>query len=106
MNVSANSILKICLGISAIILSVTAFNFSIHTAHAEPVPTPEEFVQEGTNKIGKYQMSMAAIHNGDINMWAVIVYDTETGAAKTYYDKASSTFGPSFNISKSSPAGY
>jgi hypothetical protein len=104
MNISANSVLKVCLGISAIVLSVTAFNFSIHTASA--APTPKEFVEEGTNKIGKYQMSMAAVAKGDDVNWSVIVYDTETGASETYYSKGSFSFGPSFNISKSSPAGY
>jgi hypothetical protein len=38
-------------------------------------------------------------------MWAVIVYDTETGHARTYYDNTSMVFGPSFNISGTSPAG-
>ena len=104
MNISANSILKVCLGISAVILSVTAFNFSIGQANAAP-PTPEEFVQNNTDKIGKYQMSMAAINDGENSMWSVIVYDTETGAAQTYYDKGTMVFGPNFNISRTSPAG-
>lgn len=106
MNISANSILKVCLGISAIVLSVTAFNFSIHTANAAP-PAPETFIEENTSKIGKYQMSMSAVAvgNDQIN-WSVIVYDTETGANETYYSKGSSAFGPSFSISRSSPAGY
>jgi len=104
MKITANSILKVCLGISAIVLSITAFNFSVHTASA--APAPEKFIEENTSKIGKYQMSMAAVGKGDDVNWAVIVYDTETGASETYYSKGSFSFGPSFNISKSSPAGY
>lgn len=105
MNISANSILKVCLGVSAIILSITAFNFSIQPANAAP-PTPQEFIEEGTSKIGKYQMSMTAVPVGDQINWSVIVWDTETGMNETYYDKGSSSFGPSFNISKTSPAGF
>lgn len=105
MNISANGILKVCLGISAIVLSVTAFNFSIQPANA--APTPLEFIEEGTSKIGKYQMSMCAAPAGNDQInWSVIVYDTETGNNETYYSKGSNVFGPSFNISKSSPAGY
>jgi hypothetical protein len=104
MNISANSILKVCLSISALILSATAFSFSVQPAHA--APTPQEFIEEGTSKIGKYQMSMAAVNDGDKVMWAVIVYDTETGISETYYDQGNLTFGPDFNISRNSPAGY
>jgi hypothetical protein len=104
MNITANSVFKICLGISAVILSVAAFNLSISSAHATP-PTPEDFAQAGTDKIGKYQMSMAVATQDDKTMWAVIVYDTETGHARTYYDNTSMVFGPSFNISSTSPAG-
>jgi hypothetical protein len=104
MNISANGILKVCLGISAIVLSVTAFNFSIQPANA--APAQQEVVEETTSKIGKYQMSLCAVPVGDQINWSVIVWDTETGTNETYYDKGSSSFGPSFNISKSSSAGY
>lgn len=105
MKINVNNMLKICLGISAIILSVSAFNFSIQSANAAP-PTPKEFIEEGTNKIGTYQMTMAAINSGDNTMWAIVVYNTETGQSETYYSKGSMAFGPSFNISRSNPAGY
>ncbi len=104
MNISVNGIFKLCLGVSAVILSVAAFNFSVQSANAAP-PTPKEFVEEGTSKIGKYQMTMAAVSNADQTLWSVIVYDTETGQSRTYYDKGSIVFGPSFNISTTSPAG-
>ena len=104
MNISVNSIFKLCMGAAAVVLSLAAFNLSISRANAAP-PSPEDFVQQGTNKIGKYQMSMSVATSGDKTMWAVIVYDTETGSARTYYDNTSMSFGPSFNISSTSPAG-
>ncbi|HTF04898.1 MAG TPA: hypothetical protein VK826_12815 [Bacteroidia bacterium] len=103
MQISVNGIFKICLGVSALVLSLAAFNLSIQSAHA--APTPAEFVEEGTNKIGKYQMTMSAVSHQEQTLWTVIVYDTETGQSRTYYDKGSIVFGPSFNISTSSPAG-
>lgn len=104
MQITSNSILKICVGISAVILSVTAFNFSISTAHA--TPTPADFAEQGTSSIGKYQMTMSSVLVGDQAMWVVLVYNTETGQSKTYYDKQNTSFGPSFNISTSNPAGF
>lgn len=104
MKPTINSIFKLCIGISAVILSIAAFNFSISHANAAP-PSPEEFIQAGTDKIGKYQMTMAVASQNDKTMWAITVYDTETGHARTYYDNTSMSFGPSFNISSTSPAG-
>ena len=103
MQVSVNSIFKLCIGAAAVVLSLAAFNLSI--SHANAAPTPEDFIQQGTNKIGKYQMTMAVATQDDKTMWALTVYDTETGQARTYYDQTSMVFGPSFNISASSPAG-
>ena len=104
MKPSASSILKICIGISAVILSAAAFNLSISPAHAAPIPT-EITTQTETSKIGKYHMTMAVATQDDKTMWALTVYDTETGRARTYYDNTNMVFGPSFNISNSSPAG-
>ncbi|MFM2018438.1 MAG: hypothetical protein RL007_2094 [Bacteroidota bacterium] len=104
MKVTSNDILKVCAGIATVVLAFAAFNFSIAPAHATP-PTPQEFIQSGTDKIGKYQMSMSVATQGDKTMWAVIVWDTETGQSRTYYDNTSMSFGPSFNISRTSPAG-
>lgn len=103
MKPSINSIFKLCIGISAVILSIAAFNLSISRANA--APTPEEFVQNSTDQIGKYHMTMAVATSGDKTMWGLTVYDTETGHARTYYDNTSMSFGPSFNVSTSSPAG-
>lgn len=103
MKPSANSILKVCIGISVVVLSLAAFNLSISKANA--APTPQDFQEAGTNKIGKYQMTMAVASQDDKTMWAITVYDTETGQARTYYDQTSMVFGPSFNISTTSPAG-
>ena len=104
MKVTSNDILKVCAGIASVVLAFAAFNLSIAPANAAP-PTPQEFIQSGTDKIGKYQMSMSVATQGDKTMWAVIVWDTETGQSRTYYDNTSMSFGPSFNISRTSPAG-
>lgn len=88
MKFQVNNIFKICIGVSAIILSVAAFNFSIQPAHAAP-PTPKEFIEEGTSQIGKYQMSISGVHSGtDRITWAVVIMDTETGKSKTYYNQS------------------
>jgi hypothetical protein len=104
MKITSNDILKVSLGIAAVVLAFSVFNFSITPAIAAP-PSPQEFIQAGTDKIGKYQMSMSVATQNDKTMWAVIVWDTETGQSRTYYDNTSMSFGPSFNISRTSPAG-
>lgn len=104
MKVTSNDILKVSLGIATVVIALSVFNFSITRASAAP-PEPQEFIQAGTDKIGKYQMSMSVATNDDKTMWAVIVWDTETGQSRTYYDNTNMSFGPSFNIPRSSPAG-
>lgn len=97
MKFQANNMLKICIGISAIILSVAAFNLTIQRAHAAP-PKPAEFLEEGTSKIGKYQMSISGVHaTGDQITWVVIVMDTETGKSETYYKQTGATYVPDFS---------
>lgn len=105
MQLTANSILKVCLGVSAVVISLGIFNLTVSSAHAAP-PTPSDFAQQGTSSIGKYQMTMSSVLVGDQAMWVVLVYNTETGQSKTYYDKQNTSFGPSFNISTSNPAGF
>lgn len=99
MKPNINSIFKLCIGVSALVLSVAVFNFSVKPAHAAP-PAPAEFIEEGTGKIGKYQITMASAVKGEDIMWTAIIYDTETGSSRTYYEKGGGAFGPSFSISK------
>lgn len=105
MNMNVNGIFKLCIGVASIILSVAAFNLTVQPANAAPV-TPTEFVEAGTSSIGRFQMTMSSVLVGDQAMWVVLVYNTETGQSKTYYDKQNTSFGPSFNISTSNPAGF
>ena len=105
MNMNVNGIFKLCIGVASIILSVAAFNLTVRPANAAPV-TPTEFVEAGTSSIGRFQMTMSSVLVGDQAMWVVLVYNTETGQSKTYYDKQNASFGPSFNISTSNPAGF
>lgn len=104
MKLNINSIFKLCIGISAIILSIAAFNLSISQANATPASI-ENATQTETTKTGKYHMTMAVATQDDKTMWALTVYDTETGHARTYYDNTSMVFGPVFNISATNPAG-
>ena len=103
MKITANSTLKVLLGISAIILSAAAFNLTIAKANAAPT-VQKNLIEEAASN-GRYGMTMALVGAGDQAIWALTVYDTQTGKAKTYYDKESTTWGPSFTIS-TNPAGY
>lgn len=75
--------LSICLGISAVLLSVSFLIRSVNTAEAAPAPA--DFIQQGTNKIGKYMMTLSP-ENGD-QYEIVFVWDTETGASSKYIKK-------------------
>jgi hypothetical protein len=85
MKPTINSIFKISIGISLIIFSLAAFNLTITKANAAP-PTPQQFVEESSNQIGKYQMAIASAKgDGDNkNLWVAMIWDTETGISHTY----------------------
>lgn len=95
---TVNSIFKLCLGISAILLSAAAFNFSTQPAHAAP-PATKAFVEDGNNS-GKYMISYAAAPGqGDKTRWSAILVNTETGRGHIYFDESSSK--PYFSVSGS-----
>src|SRR5690349_7261965 len=102
MKITSTSILKVCAGIAIIILSAAVFNLTIPRAHAET----KNLIDQSTSQIGKYCVSMTACPSGTDILYTIIVMDTETGKAKTYSDKTSSSFGPTFYISSTAPAGY
>ena len=77
-----NKFLQGTLGIAAIIFAAGFFIRSIAPAHA--APTPEEFLEEGTNKIGKYQMSLGIANDPDQIYYNILVWDTETGKSQFY----------------------
>lgn len=54
---------------------------------AQAAPSPEAFFEEGSSKIGKYQMSIASGNSGGVMVW-----DSETGAS-VYYDYVGSAYG-------------
>ena len=68
--------LQTCIGISIVLLSMGFFFYSIQSAHAAPL-SPEKFFQEGTGKIGKYQMLT-------FSSTEVLVWDSETGKSLRY----------------------
>lgn len=80
-----NKFLSICIGVGILFLTGGFFIRSINTANA--APSPERFIEEGTGKIGKYQMDVSSgTHE------RLIVWDTETGES-TYYEYTGSMYG-------------
>jgi hypothetical protein len=77
-----NKFLNISIGIAIMLFSAGFFVRSINTANAAP-PMPQQFIEEGKNTIGKYQMSMAAVPDGGSK---VVIINTET-AETVYYAK-------------------
>ena len=65
-----------------ILLAAGFFIRSTDTAHAEP--GPENFFQQGTNKIGKYMIITVGSYSN-----VLLVWDTETGKNQSYiyYDQ-------------------
>lgn len=90
-----NKFLNICIGTGILFVSAGFFVRSINLANA--APSPKQFIEEGTNKIGKYMMSHSISSGGhggsnsDDDIGGIIVWDTETGES-TYY-----TFIPAYN---------
>jgi hypothetical protein len=80
-----NKFLSISIGVTLMLFGTGFLIRSIVPAQA--APSPERFMEEGTNRIGKYEM---AISSGNPN--GIIVWDSETGAS-TYYEYMSSAYG-------------
>lgn len=55
---------------------------SIQSVNA--APSPKEFIEEGLNKIGKYQMSLGSDDKGNMRM---LIWDTETGKSQLFAEK-------------------
>lgn len=101
MKPTANGIFKISIGISLIIFSLAALNLSINKANAEP-PSPKQFVEEGTDHIGKYMMTLASAKGqNDNNIWTAIIWDTETGLSHTYTESVVNFADVHFNTNGS-----
>ena len=65
-----------------VILSIAFLLRSVNAAEA--LPTPNKFLTEGTNKIGKYMIQMYT-NSRDTDRRYAIVWDTETGRSIGYY---------------------
>ncbi len=74
--------LSACLGVAAVIFSIGFLIRSIAPANATPSPSPEEFIQQGTNQIGRYMMSISPETPDTYEL--VFIWDTETGANVKY----------------------
>jgi hypothetical protein len=77
---SKTKFLSACLGVAAVIFSIGFLIRSVAPAHA--APAPEEFIQENTNKIGKYMMTLSPETSTTYEI--VFIWDTETGASAKY----------------------
>jgi len=66
-----NKFLQVCIGISMVFISAGFFIHSISSANA--APTPNNFMTQGTGKIGKYQI---VFDNKNTDFYLV---NTETG---------------------------
>jgi hypothetical protein len=75
-----NKFLNISIGVTMMLLGAGFFVRSITSAHA--APTPQEFVEQSTNKIGKFMFQVYM--DGDHRY--ALVWDTETGKSKSYHD--------------------
>ncbi len=80
-----NKFLNICIGVGILFLTGGFFIRSITNANA--APSPQNFIEGETNKIGKYHMNVSSG-----NTERLIVWDTETGES-TYYEYTGSVYG-------------
>lgn len=76
-----NRFLNMSIGVSMIMLSAAFLLRSISPAQA--APSPENFIAEETNKIGKYMITMTPTTADSYTM--AMVWDTETGKSILYY---------------------
>lgn len=75
-----NRFLSISIGVTLMLFGIGFILRSIPVANA--APAPEAFVEEGTNKIGKYMFQIYLNSEGGRR---AIVWDTETGRSQAYY---------------------
>lgn len=86
-----NKFLQISCGIAVVIFSVAILIRSFQPAQA--APAPQEFIQNGTNSIGKYQMTMQVANDPDAVYFYAVIWNTETGES-TIYNRDTKTRGP------------
>lgn len=77
-----NKFVQISIGITMMLFGLAFLVRSANTANATP-PSPKEFIEEGTSKIGKYQLSL--VSSGDATAKSAIILNTETGETVYYY---------------------
>lgn len=79
-----------CIGASTLIVAISLFIHSIGVSYG--APRPEKFMQQGTNKIGKYQASYSTVGaDGDV-IYTFLITDTETGKTVSYFCSKSSQY--------------
>jgi len=71
-----------CIGVSIVLLSLGFFFHSIQSATASP--SPDKFFQSGTNKIGKYSISLVTSAETSGQTVMATILNTENGVSATY----------------------
>lgn len=76
-----NKFLQISFGVCLILFAAGFFVRSFSAASA--APTPEKFINEGTNEIGKYQMTTVTQYTMGADPM-VLIWNTESGESAIY----------------------
>ena len=85
-----NNFFQVAAGASLLLLSAGFFVRSFDQAYA--APSPEHFLQNGTNTTGKFQMCLSTfVTNDGTTNSRVLVWDTQTGTS-TYYKNEGNGF--------------
>jgi hypothetical protein len=71
------------IGVATIIFALAFLIRSIAPANA--APKPAEFITEGANQIGKYQIQYnEGVDNNNVFYFHALIWDTETGKSSVY----------------------
>lgn len=81
-----NRFLNISIGVTLMLFGIGFVIRSVAPANA--APTPDQFVDEGTGKNGKYMMQVFTFTNSEVRR--AMIWDTETGKSIMYYESGNS----------------
>lgn len=100
----ANSIFKLMIGASVLILSVSVLFYTAKSANAEQRINTSNMMPAGVS--GKYMIQYVANVDGEgAFFWQMVIWDTETGNYKAYrWDRDAQDWKALFNNCKAFPA--
>lgn len=99
-----NKFLNISIGVTLMLCGAGFLIRSVQTANAAP-PRPEQFMEEGSSKIGKYQISLSTCTDACCLYTTAIVWDSETGKSKSFVMTNGGAYKPYTNNLPDSPLG-